>query len=40
VPVARVLSSPWCRCVDTARLLELGPVHAEPTFANAFMLPQ
>lgn len=23
---ARVLSSQWCRCLDTARLLDLGPV--------------
>ena len=23
---ARVLSSPWCRCLDTARLLDIGPV--------------
>ena len=26
VTVERVLSSQWCRCRDTARLLELGPV--------------
>ena len=26
VPVDRVLSSRWCRCLDTARLLELGVV--------------
>ena len=23
---ARVLSSPWCRCVDTARLIDLGDI--------------
>jgi broad specificity phosphatase PhoE len=26
VPVAKVLSSPWCRCLETARLMALGPV--------------
>ena len=29
IAVERLLSSPWCRCVDTATLLELGPVEAE-----------
>jgi phosphohistidine phosphatase SixA len=26
VPVGKVLSSPWCRCLETARLMALGPV--------------
>jgi phosphohistidine phosphatase SixA len=26
VPVDKVLSSPWCRCLETAELLALGPV--------------
>src|SRR4051794_34222309 len=26
IAVDRVLSSPWCRCMDTATLLALGPV--------------
>ena len=26
VPVGRVLSSPWCRCLDTAHLMAVGPV--------------
>ena len=26
VRVGRVLSSPWCRCLDTARLMAVGPV--------------
>ncbi len=34
----RTLSSPWCRCIDTATLLELGPVKTELTFGNAFVL--
>jgi phosphohistidine phosphatase SixA len=38
VPVARVLSSPWCRCVDTARLMDVGAVQVEPSFSNAFVL--
>jgi phosphohistidine phosphatase SixA len=38
VAVTRLLSSPWCRCVDTARLLNIGPVAIEPTFSNAFVL--
>jgi broad specificity phosphatase PhoE len=31
VSVARVVSSPWCRCLDTARLMAVGPV--EPSWA-------
>jgi hypothetical protein len=38
VAVAKLLNSPWCRCVDTARLLDLGPVEIEPTFGSAFVL--
>ena len=38
VAVAKLLSSPWCRCVETARLMELGPFETAPTFANAFVL--
>ena len=34
----KILSSPWCRCIDTATLLELGPVEAEPTFGNVVVL--
>jgi phosphohistidine phosphatase SixA len=33
-----ILSSPWCRCIDTAKLLDLGRVKTEPTFGNAFVL--
>lgn len=36
--IGRVQSSPWCRCLDTARLLELGPVEREPAFRNAYVL--
>lgn len=38
IPIAKVLSSPWCRCIDTAKLVDVGAVQVEPTFANAFML--
>ena len=38
IPVERILSSPWCRCKDTATLLELGPVETEPTFGNVVVL--
>jgi phosphohistidine phosphatase SixA len=34
IVVERILSSPGCRCMDTATLLELGPVESEPTFGN------
>jgi phosphohistidine phosphatase SixA len=33
VPVDKILSSPWCRCLETARLMALGPV--EGTMAVA-----
>ena len=26
VPADKILSSPWCRCLETARLMALGPV--------------
>src|SRR5712671_2877173 len=38
IAVERLLSSPWCRCVDTATLLELGPVEAYSTFGNVVVL--
>jgi len=38
IAVERILSSPWCRCIDTATLLKLGPVEAEPTFGNVVVL--
>ena len=36
VAVDRVLSSQWCRCRDTARLLGLGPVHDLPAINSFF----
>jgi phosphohistidine phosphatase SixA len=35
IPVARVLSSPWCRCVDTARLA-FGGSQTERALDNLF----
>jgi broad specificity phosphatase PhoE len=40
IPIARVLASPWCRTTETATLLDVGEVRAEPTFANAFVLSE
>jgi hypothetical protein len=36
--VGRVLSSPWCRCTETAKLIDAGAVIVEPAFSNAFSL--
>ena len=33
---AHVFSSPWCRCVDTATLLNKGPVKTEPSLGSSF----
>lgn len=34
----KIISSPWCRCMDTATLLQLGPVTPEATFSNVVVL--
>ena len=36
VPVARVLSSPWCRCIDTARLVFGAAPQLQPALGNLF----
>ena len=36
VQTADVQSSAWCRCKDTAELLNLGPVTVEPALASFF----
>lgn len=36
VTVQRVLSSEWCRCLDTAELLDLGPVERLPALNSFF----
>lgn len=38
VAFEKILSSPWCRCIDTARLLNIGPVATEATFGNVVVL--
>jgi len=35
VPVDKILSSPWCRCLETARLLALGPVESVLVVASS-----
>ncbi|MDH4479881.1 MAG: histidine phosphatase family protein [Rhodoferax sp.] len=37
---AQVLSSPWCRCKETATLLGLGAVVTEPALGSFFDEPQ
>ena len=37
--VDRVLTSQWCRCRDTARLLDLGPVEDLPALNSFFRTP-
>jgi len=34
----KILSSPWCRCIDTAKLMNLGMVETEATFGNVVVL--
>ncbi len=34
----KILSSPWCRCIDTAKLLSVGMVETEATFGNVVVL--
>jgi phosphohistidine phosphatase SixA len=38
VAIGKLLSSPWCRCVDTARLMDRGAVEIEPTFSNVVIM--
>lgn len=33
---AKVFSSPWCRCIDTANLLKKGPVTIDPALGSFF----
>jgi broad specificity phosphatase PhoE len=39
IPVQRVLSSPWCRCLETARLA-FGNAEVSPALGNLFGRPQ
>jgi len=38
IAIEKILSSPWCRCMDTATLLNLGPVETEATLGNVVVL--
>jgi len=38
VKVGKILSSEWCRCRQTAELMNIGPIEDAPTFNNAFVL--
>jgi phosphohistidine phosphatase SixA len=35
VPVGKIISSPWCRCLETARLMELGDVESVIVVASS-----
>jgi len=37
---AKIYSSQWCRCLETARLLNLGSVHELPALNSFFDRPQ
>lgn len=39
IPVDRILSSPWCRCLETARLA-FGPPETWPPLGNLFGRPE
>ena len=36
INTANVISSPWCRCIDTARLLNKGSVKISPALGSFF----
>lgn len=38
IAIDKIVSSPWCRCMETAQLMKLGPVEAAPTFSNVVVL--
>jgi len=38
IAFATVLSSPWCRCIDTAKLMNAGEVEIEPGFSNLVVM--
>ncbi len=39
IDAARVYSSHWCRCLETARLLDIGDVEPHPAFDSFFQRP-
>ena len=40
IRTAHVYSSQWCRCLDTARLIDLGPVQELPLLNSFFSQPE
>jgi phosphohistidine phosphatase SixA len=38
IAIEKIVSSPWCRCKDTATLLNLGAIETEATFGNVVVL--
>jgi phosphohistidine phosphatase SixA len=38
IAVEKVIASQWCRAVDTATLMQLGPVEQQSAFNNAYVL--
>ena len=40
IPIARVLSSPWCRCIDTAKIAFGGSVKTHAALSNLFAQAQ
>jgi phosphohistidine phosphatase SixA len=38
VKVGKIVSSQWCRCRQTAELMNIGQIEDAPTFNNAFVL--
>ena len=40
IPVERVLSSPWCRCLETARLAFTVPAEVSTPLGNLFGRPE
>jgi phosphohistidine phosphatase SixA len=40
IPSARVYSSQWCRCLETAKLLQLGPVAELPALNSFYELTE
>jgi phosphohistidine phosphatase SixA len=40
IRIDRVFSSAWCRCIETAELIDAGPVEKEPALDNLYGRPQ
>jgi phosphohistidine phosphatase SixA len=40
IKTAKVYSSQWCRCLETAELINLGPVHQLPALNSFFNRPK